>query len=509
MTRFNTRSTPFIFPTLLFIFYSLFFQLNAMASLKEVAKGQSQMVNTTLQKLLECSREIRLKEQLKENAAIEEDDIKLGQWYCIGPFKHEFKGIHFDAFNTVFGPEENILKQDRNQANLELTWEVQKFPGIIETTRRWEQQPDWKDGYSCELPMGPPPALNETNYIYRTIKVKKDIALYMEIIAEDDVKVWLNGDLLGQAYPAGGRSSCRMPAGLRCNLPLKAGENRLLIKITTMFGARSFSFAIPALTPHNKIWPYNVVEERREGVPVQFTSVNSFYPGNEPYSKSLNQADELVDKRYRLYLQEKDNISKNMTPQEQHDLYVSKILDRLDLPENAIDILPINKNNASLEIIKLTYYRLCQYSDALKRLKEFNFDVPVTPMYDPPTLKMQQIIDEYFPDSSEGNSYLKSLNELNLKVSSALEKAEKAEPAAFEAVIEANIAIQKMWSDIISSLGPIVFYRSSRYFTNTEAIAPYIPDGETPANICIYDPSNPQNPVKVIYEDPDGAIMDL
>ncbi|MHC5075228.1 MAG: HzsA-related protein [Planctomycetota bacterium] len=511
MIRFNSRSTPVIISTYFFIIYFSFSQLNliAIASPQQTSKERSQKVDTIVQNLLDYSREIRLKEQLMENAAIEEANIKLGRWYCIGPFKHEFKGIHFDAFNTVFGPEEHILKQDRDLVNLEQTWEVQKFPGIIETTLQWHEKPDWNDGYRCELPMGPPPALNETNYVYRTISTSKDINLDMEIIAEDDVRVWLNGDLLGQAYPGGGRSSCRMPAGLRRELHLKAGENRLLIKITTMFGARSFSFAVPAITVHNEIWPYNVVKEQREGIPTQFESINRFYPGNEPFSIGLNQTDKEIDERYRHHLEKKDGISKEMTLNQLYELYVSKIMTRLGLPEKAKDILSINQNSASLETIKQTYYEVSKYSDALKRLKEFNFDVPVTPMYDPPNLKMHQIIDEYFPDSSEGSSYLNRLDGLKLKVSSALEKAEKAEPGSLETVIEASEAIQKMWSDVISSLGPIVFYRSSRYFTNTEAIAPYIPDGETPANICIYDSSDSKNPVKVVYNDPDGAILDM
>jgi hypothetical protein len=503
MRQFKIKNLTVIILTSVF----LFTVKPAVTNSQTINKDEN--VERIFQELLKFRHNFLLEKQIKDKEIFNRIQVQLGPWYCIGPFKHEFKGIHFDAFETVFGPEEQVLNATRKLVNLKQEWEAKKFPGIIKTSRRWLEHPEWTDGYLCELPEGPPPGLNETNYLYRTITVKEDVSLDMEIIAKDDVKAWINGHFLGKAYPAGDRSSCRYPAGLRVKLPLKKGENRLLVKVTCMFGSRHFSFALPLLTVHNEIWPYDVVQETGEGFTKSFKSVDRFYPGFEPYSKSIIQSDEEIETRYRAYMELKNGIPQSKNIQNSFDAYVGGIIKVLELPQTARDMLPQKADKEQLAIVRNIYYKANKYTDASARLREFHFEVPLAPMYDPPELKMQQVMDDCFAGTPEGNAYIEDLNILKLTVNRALEKSDNGKADESETIFAADKSLTKWWNNKISALGPIVFHKSSRYFTNTEAVTPYIPDGETPARICVYDPSQPEKPVEVIYDDPDGAILDL
>ncbi|MHC4503547.1 MAG: TolB family protein, partial [Planctomycetota bacterium] len=139
--------------------------------------------------------------------------------------------------------------------DLDRAWTAEHFVGAGELARRWERHPEWVDGYLNYLPFGPPPMRNETCYVYRTISAPRRMAVEMRIYALDNIRAWLNGTVVAQAMNPGRRGSSRFAASLVAKLNLKAGANRLLVKITSMHGKRGFSFAMPPFTPSNGFVP--------------------------------------------------------------------------------------------------------------------------------------------------------------------------------------------------------------------------------------------------------------
>ena len=198
--------------------------------------------------------------------------VSLGEWHCAGPFKDQLFGLHLKSFETVFPPEKQALAAGGKLVDLSASWTVKKLPGMTSTVRRWVKQADWTDGYVNQLPVGPPPMRNETCYIYRTITAKAATSVEMRILALDNVRAWLNGKQVGGVGNPGRSGASRFPAGLNAALPLIAGENRLLIKITSMHGRHGFAFSIPSLTPSNDTPPGRMSEHY------------NLAPGDEPYA---------------------------------------------------------------------------------------------------------------------------------------------------------------------------------------------------------------------------------
>ena len=207
-----------------------------------------------------------------------EAGVRLGSWYCAGPFKDELFGLHLKSFETVFPPEKQVIAAGGKLVDLSATWEVEKLPGMTSTARRWVKFADWSDGYVNQLPVGPPPMRNETCYLYRTITAKAAGSVEMRVLAVDNVKAWLNGKEAGGAGNPGRSGASRFPAGLNATLELAAGDNRLMVKITSMHGRHGFAFAIPSLTPSN------------DTLPGRLANLRNLAPGDEPYVR----ADKLV-----------------------------------------------------------------------------------------------------------------------------------------------------------------------------------------------------------------------
>ncbi len=181
--------------------------------------------------------------------------VDLGAWYCAGPFKDTAFGLHLRSFGVVFPPEKQALAAGGKQVDLSRTWQVTKYPGMTDRLRRWVRRADWADGYRNLLPVGPAPMKNETCYLYRTITARRATSVDMRVYAEDNVRAWINGELLGEAHTTNPNGASRFAAALLSKLHLKAGENRLLVKITSMHGVHGFAFAIDGLTPSNSFLP--------------------------------------------------------------------------------------------------------------------------------------------------------------------------------------------------------------------------------------------------------------
>ena len=256
---------------------------------------------------------------------------------------------------------------------------------------------------------------------------------------------------------------------------------------------------LPLITPYNT--------DYRPNAPLE--SVNRFYPGNEPFASSTKTNPTEREARYVIYRERKDGILYTGFYGQLTNSYRRALLRLLSLSEKAGSLLPLEKATyfGRVPIVRDLYYRACKYTDALERVRGFQFYVPIAEMYDPPTLEMYKVLEETAPSSPGGQAYLGRLDALKKKAESALNLVDQAAPGATEAIIEASEDIEKMWSDEIGSLEPIVFIKRPPYWIN--AVAPYTADGANPGSICIYDPSQPDDPPRVIYHDPNGVIFDM
>jgi len=132
-------------------------------------------------------------------------------------------------------------------------------------------------------------------------------------------------------------------------------------------------------------------------------------------------------------------------------------------------------------------------SHAKERVKAFRFDIAPIPMYDPARLKMAEDLKRTAPATSGGQAYLKVLAALKSKL--------KEDPVA------AARQIENMWRGEIRRLGLVAFVRCPPYGVN--AIAPYTARGAAPASICVFDPSNAKEPMRVIHDRPGLCIFDM
>ena len=92
----------------------------------------------------------------------------------------------------------------------------------------WRRRDDWTDGYLNHLPVGPPPMVSETCYLYRTITAPQAMKAGIHLYARDNVRVWLNGEVVGQAHNPNRAGSSRFAASLVADLAFEPGPNRLL-----------------------------------------------------------------------------------------------------------------------------------------------------------------------------------------------------------------------------------------------------------------------------------------
>ena len=186
------------------------------------------------------------------------DEPKLGSWYCAGPFKDKPIGLHRTSFDYIFEVEKDVTDAGGKKADLSKIFKAEHFLGQDNVLRRWEKRDDWTDGYLNYLPYGPAPMQNETCYIYRTIKATTAMSTDIQILALDNIGVWLNGKKVGVAHNHRRNSSSRFAAAFTGKLNLKPGENRLLVKITSMHGKHGFAFAMPPYTRSTDFLPQNL-----------------------------------------------------------------------------------------------------------------------------------------------------------------------------------------------------------------------------------------------------------
>lgn len=180
--------------------------------------------------------------------------VALGDWHCIGPFKDAPFGSLVGSSRHEFGPEAELLQRGREAADLTQHAFSPGFPGYEQLTDLvWVRHPEWTDGWRHFLPRGPAPSRHETVYLYRTLRFHEATTVTIRLYAEDALTVWLNGEKAGGAIRQYGPE--HRPVAVVCPLKLQAGENRLLAKITCLFGAHGFAFGMDGVTTSSNILP--------------------------------------------------------------------------------------------------------------------------------------------------------------------------------------------------------------------------------------------------------------
>jgi hypothetical protein len=178
--------------------------------LPQGASGRSENGNFVLSDLTVEAR------PLQEPKPTAGEPPAFGLWHKIGPFK---AGSMDEAFKKEFPPEKEIdLAKPDEDGGL-----------------RWTEQPEFTDGQTHQLT-----GENAATYLYRTITAAQAMPLMVSLGSDDGLQVWLNGEKLLARNVARGVE----PDQELVRLDLKAGENRLLLKVNNGSGGYGFYFAI-------------------------------------------------------------------------------------------------------------------------------------------------------------------------------------------------------------------------------------------------------------------------
>ncbi|MCZ6596172.1 MAG: PSD1 and planctomycete cytochrome C domain-containing protein [Planctomycetota bacterium] len=140
----------------------------------------------------------------------------LYPWYVAGPFPAESGDAAYDA---VFPPEEEV--------DLSATY----LDGAV----AWQDRPDFVDRQAHTLAGG-----IAATYLCRTIHSPTERDVELSLGSDDGVKVWLNGELVLDRRVARPVA----PDQERFDVRLRAGDNRLLMKVVNFGGAYAFYFRV-------------------------------------------------------------------------------------------------------------------------------------------------------------------------------------------------------------------------------------------------------------------------
>ncbi len=160
--------------------------------------------------------EAELAEKLRSESAA---SLTLGPWHSLGPFA---AANSKEAFTTAFPPEKQI--------ELEKTYPVQQGN---DGKLKWVRRPKWVDGQVHTLS-----GENAATYVYRTIAAPDARQITLLLGSDDTITVWLNGrQVLAKEVYRG-----VAPDQEKLTVQLRAGENRLLMKICNAGGEYGFYF---------------------------------------------------------------------------------------------------------------------------------------------------------------------------------------------------------------------------------------------------------------------------
>lgn len=207
-------------------------------------------------------------------AATLQGDIGMSPWHYIGPFG----ASNFDeAYDKVYEPEKEV--------------DLTKAYGQL----KWEAKPQWMDGvvyndFSAQM---------SAHYIYRTIEVGADRELELSLGSDDAIKVFHNG----QSVLANKVQRGAAPDQEKVTLKLKAGVNKLLIKVVNGAAAGGHYFKANAQThgvPAELVAALKTPADKR--TPEQRAALHAAYRAQAPQLQAVR--DQIVALRKRIGMRE-------------------------------------------------------------------------------------------------------------------------------------------------------------------------------------------------------------
>lgn len=146
--------------------------------------------------------------------------IALGPWHSLGPFNDNERYLR----SRKHGPEGRSIQ-------LEEEFETETGEKL-----KWRKRADYADGKAhTDLPGD-----QAANFLYRKILSPREQTISISLGSDDGIRVYLNNrQLLNQLVQRGVQ-----PDQEQLELPLKAGENHLLLKILNFGGGSGYYFAL-------------------------------------------------------------------------------------------------------------------------------------------------------------------------------------------------------------------------------------------------------------------------
>ncbi|MFT5522306.1 MAG: hypothetical protein ACI9HK_000249 [Pirellulaceae bacterium] len=189
----------------------------ATASYERAVKEVDEQI-AALQKSLATTSPELARDQAKWEVAAAvgaSKSVGYGSWSVIGPFP----AASFDAAHDMaFPPEKEV--------DLAKTYDKLK----------WQTHADWKDGDDqARTFVGD----NSSTYLTRIISSPADAQLAVAMGSDDSLKVWVNGSLVHNNKVARGVVGGQD----KFNVPLKKGDNLLLVKVTNGSGGYGVTFS--------------------------------------------------------------------------------------------------------------------------------------------------------------------------------------------------------------------------------------------------------------------------
>ena len=176
--------------------------------------------------------------------------IQWGPWYLIGPFPN----ANGKGFDTAYPPEAKV--------DLAATYD-----GVSGAKVKWQRKDEFADGQVNDLLPQVQPNTDVAVYLTRLITCAEARDVPVLLGSDDTLTVWLNGV---QLLAVNQLRACELGSD-RAVLPLRKGENRLLLKVCQAQQGFGFAFAVGSgnaagsselLTESQKIGGVNLPAQR-------------------------------------------------------------------------------------------------------------------------------------------------------------------------------------------------------------------------------------------------------
>ena len=300
--------------------------------------------------------------------------VVLGTWHAIGAFRAKGKR----GFGFAFPPEKKI--------------ELGKRYG----RKRWRAMTKYRDGVVHTMRAGS----NSATYLYRTITAPAAQQIMGHFGSDDGIVAWLNGKkILSRDVPRGPG-----PNQDHAKLPLKKGENHLLLKIYNISGGHGFYFSIwakpggrndPAVVARQRLW--------------------------ELVARDFADA----DARRQMQWERQDGIWSSDWKAGDLATLGRRYVGATRIPSMASQaraMLSGLKTPADLHKLRLVYYRSVQVEKASAIVGSFNFQAL--------RLAVADLTDTFEDKYPKGKDYLKRLDALEKTAAGLADAATKGDAAA-------------------------------------------------------------------------------